>query len=393
MSKYDHIIVGAGLWGSTYAHFAKQIGKKILVVDKAEHIGGNCYTKNDDGINVHVYGPHIFHVSDERVWNFVNKFAKFNHFVNRPKVNYKGKLFSFPLNLFTLYQLWDVKTPEEAKKKLEQVRIPIDNPKNMEDWCLSQVGEEIYETFIKGYSTKQWKTEPKNLPSSIIRRLPIRMTFDDNYFEDHHQGIPIGGYTQIFEKMLDGVEVQLGVDFFKDRTRLEGLLKSDGKLIYTGRVDALYNYDQGELPYRNLRFEHQRLEIPDFQGNAVVNYTEADIPYTRITEHKHFEFGKTNHTVITHEYPIDYERDLTPYYPVNNDENNARARAYNARAESDGIIVGGRLGKYLYMDMHAIIPAAMTRFEKETGIKINEKGELDRPCCELDRREQKFEVV
>ncbi len=374
---YDAIFVGAGLWSSTYAYFLKQLGKKILVIDKDSHIGGNCYTENMGGINVHMRGPHIFHTSDERVWNFVNKFAKFNHFVNRPKVSYKGELFSFPINLFTLYQLWGVKTPAEAKARMAEERCRIENPQNMEQWCLAEVGPQIYETFIRGYSTKQWKTDPKNLPASIIRRLPIRLTFDDNYFEDYHQGIPIGGYTPIFEKMLDGVEVELGVDFFKDRNRLEGLLKSDGKLIYTGRVDALYDYDQGELPYRNLRFDHQRLEIPDYQGNAVINYTEAHVPYTRITEHKHFEFGKQAHTIITHEYPIDYERDLTPYYPVNNDENNARARAYNARAESDGIIVGGRLGKYLYQDMHAIIPSAMVRFEKHTGLKINENGEIE----------------
>lgn len=377
MRHYDIICVGAGLWGSTYAYFAKQLGKKILIVDKADHIGGNCYTYNDDGINVHKFGPHIFHASDERVWNFFNKFARFNHFVNRPKVSFKGSLYSFPINLFTLYQLWGVKTPEEAKARLAKERCDIPNPQNMEEWCLAEVGPQIYETFVKGYSEKQWKTDPRNLPSSIIKRLPIRMNFDDNYFEDCYQGIPIGGYTQIFEKMLDGVEVQLGVDFFKDRARLESLLKSDGKLIYTGRIDSLYNYDQGELPYRNLNFEHRRLEIADFQGNAVVNYTDVDVPYTRITEHKHFEFGKTSHTIVTHEYPVDYDRDLTPYYPINNVENNARARAYNARAESNGIIVGGRLGKYLYQDMHAIIPSAMARFTKETGLKIKKNGDLD----------------
>jgi UDP-galactopyranose mutase len=248
----------------------------------------------------------------------------------------------------------------------------------MEEWCLSQVGEEIYLTFLEGYSTKHWKTSPKNLPSSIIRRLPIRMNFDDNYFEDHRQGIPVGGYTQIFEKLLDGIEVGVGQDFFQDRTRLEGLLKSDGKIVYTGRIDALFDYDKGELPYRNLRFEHRRLEIPDYQGVAVMNYTEKSVPYTRVTEHKHFEFGKQEHTVITEEFPIDYERDNTPYYPINNEDNDSCARAYIARAESDGIIVGGRLGHYKYQDMHQIIPAAMLRFEKETGLKINEKGDIVR---------------
>jgi len=376
VGKYDLVVVGAGLWGSTYTYYMKQLGKKILVIDKANHIAGNCYTYNDGGINVHVAGPHIFHTSNERVWNFMNKFAKFNHFVNRPKVMRNGKIYSFPINLLTLYQVWGVRTPEEARKKLDEVKADIPNPKNLEEWCLSQVGEEIYDLFVRHYTAKQWKTDPKNLPSFIIRRLPIRLTFDDNYFTDPYQGIPIGGYTRIFEQMLDGVEVQLGVNFFEERTRLENMLKSDGKLIYTGRLDALFDYDQGELPYRNLQFDHKRLEIPDFQGNAVVNYNDPDVAHTRVTEHKHFEFGTQDHTVVSYEYPIDYDRNHTPFYPINNEENDACARAYSARAESDGIIVGGRLAMYRYMDMHQIVPSAMHRFEKETGLKIDYMGRL-----------------
>lgn len=377
MGHYDLVVVGAGLWGSTYAHFAKQIGKKILVIDKAPHVGGNCYTYNDGGINVHAAGPHIFHTSNERVWNFVNHFAKFNHFVNRPKVMRNGMIYSFPINLFTLYQLWGVKTPEEAKRKLEEVRVSISNPKNLEEWCLSQVGEQIYDLFVRHYTAKQWKTDPKNLPASIIRRLPIRLNFDDNYFTDHHQGIPIGGYTQIFEKMLGDVEVQLGVDFFKEKTQILSLLKSEGRIIYTGRVDALFDYDKGELLYRNLKFDHQKLNISDFQGNAVVNYNDPDVAHTRITEHKHFEFGTQDHTVISYEYPIDYSRNETPFYPINTEENDSLAREYNERAEAQGIIVGGRLGAYKYYDMHQVIPAAMHRFEKETGFKISADGELE----------------
>lgn len=378
MKKYDYICVGAGLWGSTYAHFAKQIGKEVLVVDKADHIGGNCYTYNDGGINVHKFGPHIMHTSDERVWNFVNKFAKFNHFVNRPKVIRNGKVYSFPINLFTLYQLWGVKTPIEAQNKLEEVRIKISNPKNLEEWCLSQVGEEIYDLFVRHYTAKQWKTDPKNLPSSIIKRLPIRLNFDDNYFNDRYQGIPIGGYTQIFEKLLDGVEVQLGVDFFEEKNKITNLLKSEGKIVYTGRVDALFGYDKGELPYRNLKFDHQRLKISDFQGNAVMNYNDPEVLYTRVTEHKHFEFGKQDHTIVSYEYPIDYSRNETPFYPINTDENDSLAKEYNDRAEAQGIIVGGRLGAYKYYDMHQIIPSAMHRFEKENKVKINTLGDIEK---------------
>ena len=376
MSKYDYICVGAGLFSSVFAHFLKQFGKKILIVEKRSHIGGNCYTRNVDGINVHEYGPHITHCSDKRIWNFYTSFAEFNHFVNRPKVSRDGKLYSFPINLFTLYQLWGVKTPEEAKKKLEEVRVKISNPKNLEEWCLSQVGEELYHLFVKDYTEKQWATEAKNLPSFIIKRLPIRMNFDDNYFTDCFQGVPKNGYTQIFEKMLDGTEVQLGADFFEDKARLMSLLKSDGKLVYSGRCDELYDFDMGELPYRNLRFDHQRLEIEDAQGNAVINFPSKDVEYTRITEHKHFEFGTQKHTVISYEYPVAYKRENIPYYPINIEENDCRARAYIARAESDGVIIGGRLGKYVYRDQHQVIAEAMHVIEKHIGLKIAESGQL-----------------
>lgn len=373
---YDVIVVGSGLFGSTFAHYAKQINKKVLVLEKSNHIGGNCYTYDDGGINVHKYGPHIFHTSNERVWNFVNLFSKFNHFVLRTKVFRNNKLYSFPINLFTLYQVWGVQTPQEAQKKLEEVKVKIKNPKNLEEWCLSQVGEELYDLFIKHYTAKQWKTDPKNLPSFIIKRLPIRTTFDDNYFTDHRQGIPIGGYTKIFENMLDGVDVQLESNYFENRPSIDKLLKSDGKLIYTGRCDELYNFDKGELQYRNLQFNTTRFEMEDYQGNAVINYCDKEIDFTRITEHKHFEFGKQAHTVISIEKPIDYDRNNTPYYPINIKKNDDLASEYLKRAEADKIIVGGRLGHYRYYDMHQVIASSIHTFEKTYGLKIDESAKM-----------------
>ena len=315
---YDFLIVGAGLFGSVFANRAKEMGKTSLLIDKRSHIGGNCYTENDSGIHTHVYGPHIFHTSNEEIWKFINRFASFNSYVNRPKVNFGGKIYSFPINLMTLHQVWGVNTPDEARKKLDEVRVNIDDPRNLEEWILSQVGKELYEKFIYGYTKKQWMKDPKDLPSSIIKRLPIRLTYDDNYFNDTYQGIPSNGYTEIFKNMLDGCEVELGVDYLKDRKKLNSLAKS---VVYTGKIDEYFDYSHGELEYRSLRFERSRYENFDFQGNAIVNYTENEIPYTRITEHKHFNpenLNKVSHTVITKEFPIEWNRNEVPYYPIGN---------------------------------------------------------------------------
>jgi UDP-galactopyranose mutase len=357
---YDYLIIGAGLFGATIAQQLKEQGKKILVIDQRNHIGGNCYTEKTDGINVHKYGAHIFHTSNQEVWNYVNRFAKFNHYVNRPKVNYQGKIFSFPINLMTLYQLWGTTTPEEAKAKLEKVKEPIKNPKNLEEWILSQVGREIYEIFIKGYTTKQWGCPPKELPSFIIKRLPIRLTFDDNYFNDCYQGIPVGGYTKMIENMLQGIEIKLETNFFKEKNQLKKLAKN---MIFTGRIDEYFQSCFGELEYRTLRFENKKLNIPDFQGNAVINYTDAAIPYTRILEHKHFEFQACDHSIITYEYPDTWSPAKIPYYPVNNQKNNLLYEKYQTLAKKEkNVIFGGRLANYKYFDMDDTIEAALKLF-------------------------------
>lgn len=359
---YDYVIVGAGIFGAIFAYETNKIGKKVLVLEKRNHIGGNCYTEKIENINVHKYGPHIFHTNDKRIWEYINKFADFNNFVNRPKVNYKNNIYSFPINLFTLYQLWGTKTPEEAKNKLEQVKIINNNPQNLEEWILSQVGEEIYEKFIKGYTTKQWGREPKHLPASIIKRLPIRLTFDDNYFNDKYQGIPNGGYTQIFEKMLNSIEVITEVDFLKDKSYFENKTK---KIIFSGKIDELYDYTYGQLEYRSLKFETEILN-GDFQGNAVVNYTEQDIPYTRICEHKHFEFGTQEKTIITKEYPDSYDSAKVPYYPIGDSKNLELYDKYKLLTEKENrYILGGRLAEYKYYDMHQIIGSALTKVKKE----------------------------
>lgn len=360
--KYDYIIVGSGIFGSVFAYELNKIGKKVLVVEKRNHIGGNCYTENIENINVHKYGPHIFHTNDKKIWNYINQFAEFNNYINRPKVNYKNNIYSFPINLFTLYQLWGVKTPSEASKKLEQVKIKIDNPSNLEEWILSQIGEEIYNIFIKGYTTKQWGREPKYLPASIIKRLPIRMNFDDNYFNDKYQGIPIGGYTQIFNKMLSGIEIITDVDFLKNKEYFEN---KTNKIIFTGKIDELYNYEFGKLEYRSLKFENEILD-GDFQGNAVVNYTEQNIPYTRITEHKHFEFGTQEKTIITKEYSDNYDDTKVPYYPIGDNKNLELYNKYKILTEKENrYILGGRLAEYKYYDMHQIIASALVKVKKE----------------------------
>ena len=364
--KYDFLIVGAGLFGSVFAQQAEEKGKTCLIIDKRSHTGGNAYTEKIEGINVHKYGPHIFHTSDDEVWNYVNRFTKFNSYVNRPKVNYKGNLYSFPINLFTLYQLFGVKTPEEAKKLLADLKTNNRSPKNLEEWILSEVGEEIYRTFVYGYTKKQWGREPRDLPASIIRRLPIRLTFDDNYYTDKYQGIPIGGYTQMIEKMQEGIEVRLGVDFFEDRVKFEDMAET---IVFTGPIDEFFGSQHGELEYRSLRFETQILPIEDFQGNALVNYTEEEIPFTRICEHKHFESTKSGSTVITKEYPQPWSSGEEKFYPVNDEENNSRYLLYRKMAEdlSPKYIFGGRLAEYKYYDMHQVIGSALAKARKIIG--------------------------
>jgi UDP-galactopyranose mutase len=376
MSRYNFIVVGAGCFGAVFAHFVARLGKKVLVVDKDDHIGGACYTENWDGINVHKFGAHIVHCNDDRTWNVLNRFVPFNRYTHHVKVARNGRMWSFPMNMMMFHQLWGVTTPDEARKKLEEVRIPISHPANLEEHCLSQAGEEVYELFIKHYTKKQWKLDPKELPTSIIKRLPIRLTYDDMYFSDRHSGIPIGGYTRFFEGILDGIETKLGVDFINEKSTLTKLLESDGKIVYSGRTDALYAYDEGELPYRNLRFEHERLEIPDYQGTSVVNYTGPEVDFTRIIEHKHFEHGKQEHTIVTREYPSEYDRNNVPYYPINTIENDSLAKRYNARAESDGFLIGGRLGRYLYLDSNQVIAQAIVSVERHFGVKIDDHGDV-----------------
>lgn len=361
---YDYLIVGSGLFGSVFARQMTDKGAKCLVIDKRNHIGGNCFTRDVGGIHVHEYGPHIFHTSSDRVWEYMNRWAKFNHFVCRPKVKYGESVYSFPINLLTLYQLWGVSTPDEAREKLNQVKILIVNPSNLEEWVLSQVGEEIYSKFIYGYTKKQWNRDPKSLPSSIIKRLPIRLTYDDNYFDDRYQGIPIGGYTAIFEKLLDGIPVENGVDFLKDRNILEGKAK---RVVYTGPIDEFFGCDEGFLEWRSLRFEQEILS-GDFQGNAIFNYTEETVPYTRICEHKHFEFGKQDHTVITKEYPQDWTPKKEKFYPVNDERNNELYRIYRDRVDDSRYIFGGRLADYKYYDMHQVVGSALVRSDKENGL-------------------------
>lgn len=357
---YDFLIVGCGLFGVTFAQQAKQKGKQCLIIDSRSHVGGNIYTENKDGINIHKYGPHIFHTNDDKIWEYINSFTKFNNFTYRPKVNYKNKIYSFPINLFTLYQIWGLKTPEEAKLKLESVKINIKEPKNLEEWILSQVGEELYYTFIHGYTKKQWNKDPKDLPSFIIKRLPIRLNFDDSYFFDKYQGIPIGGYTKVIENMTEGIEVILNENYFDRRDYWN---KKANKIIFTGKIDEFYNYKYGELEYRSLRFEEIKLNTKDHQGVACINYTDENIPYTRILEHKHFEFGQQDITYITKEYPQEYIKEHnTPYYPINNDKNNDIYKKYRQISEKENnILFGGRLAEYKYYDMHQIIGSALQK--------------------------------
>jgi len=358
--KYDYLIVGCGLFGCVFAREMTDAGYKCLIIDKRSHVGGNVYTENIEGINVHKYGAHIFHTNDKRVWDYVNKFAPFNNYRHKVFVSHDSNLYSFPINLFTLYQLYHTSTPNEAVAELERRKVPCDNPKNLEEWILSQVGTELYEIFIKGYTTKQWGKLPDKLPSSIIKRIPIRTELNDFYFDDLYQGIPTGGYTALIEKMIDGIDVKLNVDYFKDRAELDSLANN---IVYTGKIDEFCDYKFGELEYRSLDFEHKVIETPSFQGTSVVNYTNIEVPYTRILEHKHFEFGKTNSTVITYEYPAKWEKGRESYYPVNDEANNKQYMQYKKYSEEQNpnVIFGGRLAEYKYYDMHQVVGSALAK--------------------------------
>ncbi len=369
---YDYLIVGAGLFGSVFAYEAKKRGKNVLVIDKRDHIGGNVYTKDIEGIPVHYYGAHIFHTSNKEVWDYVNSFAEFNRYTNEPVANYKGEMYNLPFNMNTFSKMWGVKTPEEAKAKInEQIaKAGIQEPTNLEEQAISMVGTDIYEKLVKGYTAKQWGRDCKDLPSFIIKRLPVRFVYDNNYFNDKYQGIPIGGYTQIVEKMLNGIEVRLNEDFFKKK---EEYLNCADKIVFTGMIDEFYDYCFGQLEYRSLRFETEVLDCDNYQGNAVINYTEKEIPYTRIIEHKHFEFmcqqGETiSKTVITREYPAKWEKGDEPYYPMNDEKNNELYLKYLEKAKNENkVIFGGRLGMYKYFDMHNVISAALETVKKELG--------------------------
>lgn len=357
--KYDYLIVGSGLYGATFAFLANKAGKKCLVIDKREHLGGNIFCEQTDGINVHKYGAHIFHTSNKKVWDFVNNFAEFNRYTNSPVANYKGKLFNLPFNMNTFYQIWGVTTPEEAVKKIEQQKKEsrIQEPKNLEEQALSLVGKDIYEILIKEYTEKQWGRKCNELPSFIIKRLPVRFTFDNNYFNDKYQGIPIGGYNKIIEGLLSGIETKTSIDFFIDRKKWENSAK---KIVFTGKIDEFYNYKLGKLEYRTVRFETEKLDIQNFQGNAVVNYTSHEKPFTRIIEHKHFEpenpFYTQNKTIISKEYSTEWQDGMEPFYPVNDEKNVLLYKKYKELADKESnIIFGGRLAEYKYYDMDDVI--------------------------------------
>ncbi|MGT2865940.1 UDP-galactopyranose mutase [Streptococcus fryi] len=367
--NYDYLIVGAGLFGAVFAHEAAKKGKKIKVIEKRDHIAGNIYTKDVDGIQVHVYGAHIFHTSNKEIWDYVNQFAEFNRYTNSPVANYKGEIYNLPFNMNTFNKLWGVVTPKEALEKISEQRSILNNktPENLEEQAISLVGTDIYQKLIKSYTEKQWGKPCRELPAFIIRRLPVRFTYDNNYFNDTYQGIPIGGYTQIVEKMLqhENIDVELGVDFFKDK---ELYMQKFPKIVFTGMIDQFFNYELGELEYRSLRFETKMIDIDNYQGNAVVNYTDSETPFTRIIEHKHFEFGKQKKTIITREYSKQWVSGDEPYYPVNNEQNNHLYLSYKKLSEKySNIIFGGRLGQYRYYDMHQVIAAALHCVNKEFG--------------------------
>ena len=363
--KYDYLVVGAGLYGAVFAYEAKKKGKTCLVIDKRDHIAGNIYCENVSGINVHKYGAHIFHTSDKKIWEYVNQFAEFNNYINSPVARYKNELYNLPFNMNTFSKMWNIATPQEAKDIIASqiADLNITEPKNLEEQALSLVGKDVYEKLIKGYTEKQWGRDSKDLPSFIIKRLPLRFIYDNNYFNDRYQGIPIGGYTKIVEKMLDGIEVRLNTNYLDNREEFDAMAD---KIVYTGMIDQFYDYKLGVLEYRSVRFETEELPMENYQGNAVVNYTEREVPYTRIIEHKHFEFGKQPTTIISREYSSEWKKGDEPYYPVNNDKNNALYQQYKELADKEHkVIFGGRLGGYKYYDMDKVIVAALEMCEKE----------------------------
>ena len=387
MKKYDYLIVGSGLFGATFAHLAHKQGKNCMVIDKRPHLGGNIYCENIEGINVHKYGAHIFHTSNKEVWNFVNSIVEFNRYTNSPVANYKGKLYNLPFNMNTFYQMWGVTTPEEAQAKIDEQKAEavakmkadgVSEPRNLEEQAQVLIGKDIYERLIKGYTEKQWGRKCTDLPAFIIKRLPVRLVFDNNYFNDKYQGIPIGGYNKLIDGLLEGTDTKVSVDFFKDEIELpngnKGVLKDHwkelaSKLVFTGKIDEFYNYQLGKLNYRTVRFEQETIDCPNYQGNAVVNYTEREVPYTRVIEHKHFEmFGaevyETTKTVISKEYSTEWKDGMEPYYPVNDKENSELYAQYkNLADQEEDVIFGGRLAEYKYYDMAPIIEKALAMFK------------------------------
>lgn len=362
---YDYLIVGAGLFGAVFAHEAHKKGRTCLVIDKRNNIGGNIYTETTEGINVHKYGAHIFHTSDKQIWDYVNRFAEFNNYINSPVAVYKDELYNLPFNMNTFSRMWNIRTPEQAKEIIASqiADLGITEPHNLEEQALSLVGRDVYEKLIKGYTEKQWGRDCKELPAFIIKRLPLRFIYDNNYFNDRYQGIPIGGYTAIIEKMLEGIEVRTGTDYFDFIRDNKNIAR---KTIFTGMIDEYYGYCYGPLQYRSVRFETEVLDCENYQGNSVVNYTDREVPYTRIIEHKHFEFGKQPKTVISKEYSSEWKQGMEPYYPVNNEENNALYEKYRELADKESnVIFGGRLGQYKYYDMDKVIAAALECVGKE----------------------------
>ncbi len=359
MKPYDYLIIGAGFFGATFAYMATRAGKRCLVVDKRSHTGGNAYCKDVDGIHVHYYGAHIFHTKDKRVWDLVNQLATFNRYTNSPIANYKGRLYNLPFNMNTFYQLWGVRTPQEARAKIDEQRQEMAGrePRNLEEQAISLVGRDVYEILVKGYTEKQWGRKCTELPAFIIRRLPVRFTFDNNYFNDPYQGIPIGGYNVIIDKLLEGADVRLDTDFLLHRAEL---CEQATTVVYSGAIDAFFDYSLGHLDWRTLRFEHERLDIPDYQGNAVMNFTDAETPYTRVIEHKHFEFGQQPFTVISREYSSEWTEGAEPFYTVNDERNNHLAEQYRElAARQDNVFFGGRLAEYRYYDLDQAMARAM----------------------------------
>ena len=368
--KYDYLIVGAGLYGATFTREMTDKGSKVLVIDRRPHIGGNVYTERTDGINVHKYGAHIFHTNNKRVWDYLNRFAVFNRFTNSPVANYKGELYSLPFNMYTFNKMWGVVTPEQAREKIEEQKkeAGITEPENLEEQAISLVGKDIFEKLVKGYTEKQWGRDCKDLPAFIIKRLPVRFTFDNNYFNALYQGIPMGGYTGMVENMLKGIEVRLNEDYLKKKPEYDSIAE---RIVFTGPIDEYFGYSLGALQYRSVRFENEKLDIPNFQGNAAVNYTDRETPFTRIIEHKWFEFGKDENgedipvTVISREYSSEWKKGDEPYYPVNDKENSELYEKYKALSAGEkNVIFGGRLGEYKYYDMDAVVAAALEKTDK-----------------------------